>query len=115
MNNALKIRPGTMPPISSPEIEIPARLPSNTASPDGGIRMSTPPMARIGPIAVFGSYFRSSICGSSSEPSMAVVAMVEPEMAENIVPATSATTARRPGTRRMTASTASTDFIARPV
>ncbi len=46
---------------------------------------------------------------------MAVVAMVEPEIAENIVPATSATTARRPGTRRITASTASIDFMASPV
>ena len=46
---------------------------------------------------------------------MAVVAMVEPEIAEKMVPATSVTTASRPGTRRITASTASIDFMARPV
>src|SRR5215467_5854919 len=73
MNRALRIRPGTMPPTSRPEIEMPARLPNSTARPDGGIRMSTPPIARIGPIAVLGSYLRSSICGNSSEPSIAVV------------------------------------------
>ena len=46
---------------------------------------------------------------------MAVVAMVEPEMAENTVPATTATTASRPGTRLMSRSTPSMTFSARPV
>ena len=45
--------------------------------------------------------------GSISEPSIAVVAMVEPEMAENTVPATTATTASRPGTCRIRRSTPS--------
>ena len=53
--------------------------------------------------------------GSISEPSMAVVAMVEPETAEKIVPATTATTARRPGTWRMRRSTPSMTLMARPV
>jgi hypothetical protein len=53
--------------------------------------------------------------GSMSEPSMAVVAMVEPEMAENTVPATTATTARRPGTCAMSRSTPSITFRASPV
>ena len=44
-----------------------------------------------------------------------VLAMVDPEIAEKIVPATSVTTANRPGTRLITASTASTDFKASPL
>ena len=55
MKIALRISPGTMPPINSPEIEMPARLPSSTASADGGISTSTLPIAMIGPIAIFGS------------------------------------------------------------
>src|SRR5437899_2183107 len=47
-------------------------------------------------------------------PSIAVVAMVEPEIAENTVPATTATTARRPGTCRIRCSTPSITFTARP-
>src|ERR1700741_1215952 len=46
---------------------------------------------------------------------MAVVAMVEPEIAENTVPATTATTARRPGSCRIRRSTPSITFTARPV
>ena len=46
---------------------------------------------------------------------MAVVAMVEPEIAENTVPATTATTARRPGTWRISRSTPSITFNASPV
>jgi hypothetical protein len=41
--------------------------------------------------------------------------MVEPEMAENTVPATTATTASRPGTCRISRSTPSITFTARPV
>src|SRR6185369_8476451 len=48
-------------------------------------------------------------------PSIAVVAMVEPEIAENTVPATTATTASRPGTWRIRRSTPSITFTARPV
>jgi hypothetical protein len=51
----LSSRPGTMPAISSCEIEMPARLPSSTVRAEGGISMSTPPIAMIGPIASFGS------------------------------------------------------------
>ena len=47
-------QPGTMPPISSFEIEMPDRLPSSTVSAEGGISMSTPPIAMIGPIAMVG-------------------------------------------------------------
>ena len=45
------MRPGTTPPISNFEIEIPDRLPSSTVSADGGISMSTAPIAMIGPVA----------------------------------------------------------------
>src|SRR5262245_61046042 len=48
-------------------------------------------------------------------PSIAVVAMVEPEIAENTVPATTATTASRPGTCRIRCSTPSMTFTASPV
>src|SRR4051812_35628298 len=41
--------------------------------------------------------------------------MVDPEIAENTVPATTATTARRPGTCRIRRSTPSITFTARPV
>jgi hypothetical protein len=41
--------------------------------------------------------------------------MVEPEIAENTVPATTATTASRPGTWRISRSMASIAFIATPV
>ena len=44
-----------------------------------------------------------------------IVEMVEPEIAENTVPATTATTARRPGTCRIRRSTPSMTFTARPV
>ena len=54
MNIALMIRPGMMPPIRRPEIEMPARLPSSTVSAEGGISMSTPPIPMIGPIAMLG-------------------------------------------------------------
>src|ERR1043166_6573659 len=46
---------------------------------------------------------------------MAVVAMVEPEIAENTVPATTATTASRPGTCRISRSIPSITLSARPV
>src|ERR1044071_5808900 len=53
--------------------------------------------------------------GSINEPSSAVVAMVEPEIAENTVPATMAMTERRPGTRRISSAKASIAFMATPV
>src|SRR5215207_2422499 len=53
--------------------------------------------------------------GSISEPSRAVVAMVEPEIAENTVPATMAITDSRPGTRRMSSAKASIALRATPV
>ena len=46
---------------------------------------------------------------------VAVVAMVEPEIAENTVPATTATTASRPGTCRISRSTPSITLMAKPV
>ena len=52
---AASFNPANMPPTSNPVIEMPPRLPRSTARPEGGIRMSTPPIARVGPIAVFGS------------------------------------------------------------
>src|SRR2546430_2015856 len=104
-----------MPPISSFEMEMPERLPSSTVSAEGGISMSTAPIAMSGPVAIVGWYPRDSITGSIRLPSIAVVAMVEPEMAENTVPATTATTARRPGTCRISRSTPSITFTARPV
>src|SRR5690606_1736009 len=53
--------------------------------------------------------------GSMRLPSMAVVAMVEPDTAENTVPATTAITASRPGTPRIMCSTPSITFEASPV
>ena len=52
--------------------------------------------------------------GSIRLPSSAVVAMVEPEIAENTVPATIAITDSRPGTRRIRSAKASIAFIATP-
>ena len=52
--SADRIRPGMMPPISSFEIEMPDRLPSSTVSAEGGISMSTAPIAMIGPVAMVG-------------------------------------------------------------
>src|SRR2546425_9285120 len=104
-----------MPPISSFEMEMPERLPSSTVSAEGGISMSTAPIAMSGPVAIVGWYPRASITGSIRLPSIAVVAMVEPEIAENTVPATTATTASRPGTWRIRCSTPSITFTASPV
>src|SRR4029079_14407712 len=55
------------------------------------------------------------ITGTISEPSIAVVAIVEPEIAENTVPATTATTASRPGTCAIRRSMPSITLTARPV
>ena len=52
--------------------------------------------------------------GSIRLPSSAVVAMVEPEIAENTVPATMAMTESRPGTRRISSEKASIAFSATP-
>lgn len=46
--------PGITPPISSFEIEMPERLPSSTVSAEGGISMSTAPIAMMGPVAIVG-------------------------------------------------------------
>ena len=54
MKARLKISPGTTPPINSLEMEMPDRLPSSTVSADGGISMSTAPIAMIGPVAKAG-------------------------------------------------------------
>ena len=77
--------------------------------------MSTAPIAMIGPVARTGLYPRDSITGSINEPSIAVVAIVDPEIAEKTVPATTATTASRPGTWRINRSTPSMTFSASPV
>src|SRR5262245_25313955 len=53
--------------------------------------------------------------GSIRLPSSAVVAMVEPEIAENTVPATMAMTESRPGTRRISSANASIALSATPV
>src|SRR3954469_2508656 len=49
-----RIRPGTTPPTSSCEIEMPEKLPSSTVSAEGGISMSTAPIAITGPVAMVG-------------------------------------------------------------
>ena len=54
MKTTARIRPGMIPPISKPLMEIPDKLPSNTVRPEGGISMSTAPMAMIGPMARLG-------------------------------------------------------------
>jgi len=43
-----------MPPIRSLEIEIPERLPSKTVKADGGMSISTAPIAISGPVAMAG-------------------------------------------------------------
>src|SRR4051812_42034485 len=53
--------------------------------------------------------------GSIRLPSSAVVAMVEPEIAEKTVPATIAITESRPGTRRISSANASIAFMATPL
>src|SRR3954470_15268746 len=53
--------------------------------------------------------------GTIRLPSIAVVAMVEPEIAEKMVPATTATTASLPGTCAIRRSTPSITFTAMPV
>ncbi len=53
-NATERIMPGTTPPISSLEIEMPDSEPSNTVRADGGISMSTAPMAMMGPAAIVG-------------------------------------------------------------
>src|SRR6185369_16595382 len=55
------------------------------------------------------------ITGAIRLPSIAVVAIVEPEIAENTVPATTATTASRPGTWRTSRSIPSITLTASPV
>jgi CRP-like cAMP-binding protein len=80
-------------------MEMLAKLPNKTISAEGGINMSTPPMAMMGPMASEGWYFFSNMMGVMERPNMAVVAMVEPEMAEKAVPATTETTGSRAGTR----------------
>src|ERR1044072_5933893 len=53
--------------------------------------------------------------GSMRLPSSAVVARVDPEIAENTVPATIAITERRPGTRRVSSANAAIALSATPV
>ena len=94
---------------------MPESEPNKTVSAEGGINISSAPMAMIGPAAMVGWYPRASITGSINEPSIAVVAMVEPEMAEKTVPATTATTESRPGTLTIRRSIPSMTLSARPV
>jgi hypothetical protein len=54
MKSTDRISPGVTPPTSSLEIEMPDRLPSSTVSAEGGINMSTAPMAMTGPAAIVG-------------------------------------------------------------
>ena len=49
-----RMTPGSTPPISSLEIEMPDSEPSSTVSAEGGISMSTAPIAMIGPVASVG-------------------------------------------------------------
>ena len=53
-NVADRMSPGVTPPTSSFEIEMPERLPRSTVSAEGGISMSTAPIAMIGPAAMVG-------------------------------------------------------------
>ena len=86
------IRPGMMPAISRSDTDTLSRLTllasvaSSTVSADGGISMSTPPIAMIGPSPSTDDSRARSISGSSDWPSIAVVAIVEPDRAEKIVP-----------------------------
>ena len=96
-------------------MEIPASEPTSTASAEGGISMAMAPDAMIGPIAMEGWYPRFSIPGSRVEPSMAVLAMVDPDSAAKIVPPKIVTTDIRPGRRVTTRSMASMARCATPV
>ena len=112
---AFSIMPGTNPPMRSRGIEIPDKLPRSTARAETGISISRAPTAMIGPVAMMGLYPRAIINGTIRLPSIAVTAIVEPDTAEKIVPATTATTASCPGTFVIRRSTASITFTARPV
>ena len=46
--------PGKTPPMSNLEMEMPDKEPSKTVSAEGGINMSTAPMAMMGPVAMVG-------------------------------------------------------------
>jgi hypothetical protein len=107
--------PGTIPANSSLVIDMLERLPNSTIRAEGGISMSTPPIAITGPMANVGWYFFSSITGVIDRPSIAVVAIVEPEIAENAVPATTETTESRAGTRWIRRSKPSITRRASPV
>ena len=107
--------PGTIPAISSAAIGCSARLASRTASADGGISMAIPPVAMIGPMANFGAYPRSTIWGSRTLPSRAVLAIVDPDSVENRVPPNIVTIDSRPGTRAISRSTAAIAFSATPL
>src|SRR5690554_226757 len=114
-NRTANSTPGTMPPMSNCDMEMPARLPNMTASAEGGISMAMPPTAMMGPIAIFGWYPRRSISGSSVPPIMAVFAMVEPERVANTVPPITDTMDKRPGTLAISSSTALMARYATPV
>ena len=49
-----RMTPGTTPPIRSFEMEIPDSEPSKTVKAEGGISMSTAPIAMMGPVAIVG-------------------------------------------------------------
>ena len=75
-----------MPAISSAPMLSPARLPSSTPREDGGISMARPPVPMMGPMDMCGAYPRRVISGIISEPSMAVLAMVDPVSVEKVEP-----------------------------
>ena len=81
-----RIMPGIIPPISSLPISSCARVPSSTASAEGGINMASPPVPRMGPIDICFLYPRRDISGTINDPSSAVDPMEEPDRVAKAVP-----------------------------
>ena len=107
--------PGIIPAISNCATDCSAILASNTAKAEGGINMAIPPTAIIGPIAIAGLYPRFIISGSRTDPNIAVLAIVEPESDEKIVPPTIDTMESLPGRREIIRSIAPIALNATPV
>ena len=65
----------------------------------GGMIMAIPPVPNIGPRVMDLLYPRRVISGTSKEPSMAVLAMVDPLKFEKMVPPATVSKLSRPGSR----------------
>ena len=81
--------PGRTPAISKAPTSIRASDPSSTASEDGGMIIARDPVARIGPMTSAFLYPRLRISGIKVVPSIAVLAIEDPDsVAKSVPPAT---------------------------